>query len=434
MATSKIQKVSFLSACIAYCIRNSKTNYGQFISTHNCTVEFAARDFENINLIRQQKNSKPWSVKSYMIIQSFKPGEVSAEKAHEIGKALAQRYLNNDHQYIVTTHIDRDHIHNHIVFNATNFSSLKSFDSKTKHLIDDLRNLNDEICLENGLSVIKNPMKKGVSLKEYYARKHSRSYKAKLEIMIDQAILESNSWDDFLKIISKDCDIKFGKYIAFKQKDQVKFTRSKSLGIDYSEESIKYRIEHKELETERPLIDLSLIEKSELKGGLRYWATMENIKKLTHAGNLAHQNQITYQELLDKIHKLNDSIATKAAQIDQIDAALYKLYELLEAAKVYKSSYDLISGYKSSLDKAEYKRKNYAAFKAYDKAKAILSQNKNSDGKVPSIETIQERIVNLKIERDIEYTHYQNLKSELAKMSYSPSLKSDQKKEKRISK
>jgi hypothetical protein len=439
VATSKIQKVNFLAACITYCTKYEKTDFGKYITTHECNLAYVKRDFENLNALRKQKNKKPWTVENYMIIQSFKPNEVTADVAHEIGVKFANQYLKNEHQYMVTTHIDKDHIHNHIVFNATSYKSLKSFDSRTKHIIDDLRILNDVLCLEYGLSVIKNPKQKGISQKEYYARKYDRSYKAKLEKIIDNAIQNSDNWQDFLELMERNCNVKYGKYIAFKQVGQENFTRAKSLGIDYNEESLKYRIYHKEFEMERPVRYKSLIDKSETKfqgkenGGLRNWATKQNIDTFAKLANQLHSLQLSKDEILAKVADLKSRMDSNGKDIEKLDNKISDLSNLVEAQEIYKQSFSLINGLKQSENKAEYKRTHYAEFKEYDRVKTLLNKHKNSDGKLPTIASINATIEELKIERSVHYLDYQNLKSELSQLQYTNYMLEKLAKEKRIS-
>lgn len=439
MATTKIQKVNFLAACVTYCTKFSKTDYGKYISTHECDLAFVTRDFENINAARRKTNKRNWEVESWMIIQSFKPNEVTPDVAHEIGLKFAQQYLDNEHQYIVTTHVDKDHIHNHVVFNATNHKTLKSFDSKKKHIIDDLRNLNDVLCKEYGLSVIENPKQKGISQKEYYARKYDRSYKAKLEKIIDNAIMNSDSWEDFLELMERNCNVKYGQHIAFKQVGQEKFTRAKSLGIDYSEQSLKYRIYHKEFEMERPPRFKFLIDKSQANfqgkenRGLHRWATLQNIDTLAKLANDLQSIQLSKDVLLKKVSELKTRMDTNGKSIDKIDNEIFELSNLLEAQEIYKNSFPLINGLKSSKNKAEYKRTHYAAFKEYDRVKTLLNKYKNADGKLPSVTSINDKIEELKVERSVLYLDYQTLKSEFSQLQYSSAMLEKLEKEKRIS-
>ena len=153
MAISKIVKVQNLYACVAYCMRDNKVDSGLYVSTYACNIPTIVKEFEVVNNTRKAEKLRNFSVSDWMIFQSFAAGETTPEQAHEIGQKLAKNYLGEGHQFMVTTHIDARHIHNHIVFNATNFQTLKSFDSRNKHIITDLRKENDNLCKEYGLSI-----------------------------------------------------------------------------------------------------------------------------------------------------------------------------------------------------------------------------------------------------------------------------------------
>lgn len=424
MAISKIQKINNLEASINYCCNYLKTDYGKYVSTYQCNLSSAVNDFERINTIRKcgglnglfRYVKKKWKVKDYMIVQSFKPNEVNAETAHEIGMKLAKEYLGDSHQFIVSTHIDKGHIHNHIIFNATKFTDFHSFDSKTKHIINELQNTNDKLCEEYGLSVIKEKKEKGISQREYYARKNDRSYKRNLEKLIDSAIEKSNTWNEFISLMKFDCDINYGKHISFRQNGQERFTRAKTLGIDYSEESIKYRIEHKELEFERIKRFPALIDKKQKafqgaeNGGLRNWATRQNINNLASIANAIHTNSVPIEEQAKEVFARYKSLG---ASIDSVDSDIAKYTDLLSALTTYKNLYSLIQGLKVSKDKGAYKKAHFNELKKWDNAKKIISKFKGDDGKAPSLNSISSLVEELKVKRSIMYIDYQNTKAEI---------------------
>lgn len=422
MAIVKIQKVKDLRATLLYTLQSSKTS-NEHITSFHCSPDMNA--FEQMSsqtsLMRSNISRTP-DIHSWMIIQSFMPGEVSAEEAHQIGDELAKYYLKEEHQYVLTTHIDKEHYHNHIVFNATNFVTGKQFDSRTKHIIDELRNTNDELSNKYGLSIIKNPKSKGVSQKEYYARKHERSYKAQLERMIDNTIKQSDSWEDFLDAMMNVCEVKHGKHIAFKLENQQRFTRGRTLGLDYSEESIKYRIHHQEFEMVR-MPRFKFIDKSQEsfqgkgKEGLRSWATSQNINAMAELINTMSKEHLTQDEVIQKVSLLKNTMKETGQEIDALDQTLKDQNNLLIAHNVYKNSYSLITNFKASKNKDTYKKEHYQEFKKYDQAKAILSKYKGVGRFDP--DAAAAKIIELQEQRDALYKQYQSMKSEFSKLSTS---------------
>jgi len=422
MAISKIVKIRNIFATVKYCARDSKTNYGELISTYKCEMPFVARQFNEVTEARRKVSSRPFSVESWMIFQSFMQDEIKPEKAHELGLEFAKRYLGENHQYMVTTHIDSGCVHNHIVFNATDFVFYKSFDSRDKHIIQDLRNINDSLCKENNLSVIKELKGKGISQREYYARKAGHSYKARLEKMIDKAIENSIDFQDFLEIMDRNIEVRFGNILTFKFPEQKRPVRLTSLGIDYSENSIKYRIDNKEQEVKTLPSSRTLIDKNQSKFqsaenvGLRRWATRENIKTLATISHTLHQEGITYDEYKNRQDKSSSRLSDIGKKIEELDGQIAQYESYIKQETVYRSSYKVLSGYKNAANKEAYKKKHYADFKAYDKAKNFVSKFKNEGGKIPNPVDIREKIEDIQAERNILFTEYQVEKQRLSEL------------------
>lgn len=420
MAISKIIKVKHLYATIRYVCKNEKTNYGELITAHQCNVPFVARQFDEVTQTRRNHSNRPFTVETWMIFQSFDIGEIEPDKAHQLGIEMANRYLGENHQYIVTTHIDAGHVHNHIVFNATDYVSLKSFDSRDKHIIHDLRKVNDTICAENGLSVITEPKGKGISQREYYARKNQRSYKARLEKLIDKTIQESDTWQDFLEIMDRNIEVRFDSPMAFRMNGQERFTRLSKLGIDYSENSIKYRIENKALEVTNTPDVKTLIDKAQSQyqgkenAGLNRWATRQNIDTLATMAHAMHEEQITKAEYLERQQSTITAVNDLSNKIEALDKKILAHEEYLKYEDIYRSSIPLMQGYKKATDKAAYKKQHYAQFKEYDKAKSVVSQFKNDDGKIPRPDKVLSDLEDLKVERALLYTEYQVAKQRLS--------------------
>ena len=195
------------------------------------------------------------------LIQSFDVGEVSPEVAHEIGKQFADEWLKGKYEYVIATHIDKGHCHNHIIFNAVNFVDYHSYRSN-KRTYRELRQLSDAICKEHGLSVIPPSQNKGMDYKEYTEAKRGTSWKQKLRQTIDRLVITANDWDEFLKLMQEaGYEIKPGKYISFRAEGQERFTRAKTIGENYSEERLKERIagrnpRKQQMQTERKGISL----------------------------------------------------------------------------------------------------------------------------------------------------------------------------------
>ena len=190
----------------------------------------------------EQKGMNPVRIIARHVIQSFEIGEVTPELAHEIGKQFADEILGGKYEYVLTTHIDKDHVHNHLIFNAVDFVGYHAYKSY-KRIYYDMREVSDRLCKENGLSVIPPSQNKGMGYKEYTEAKRGTSWKQKLKQTIDRLVITAKDYDDFLRLMQEaGYEIKTGKYISFRAEGQERFTRSKTIGENYTEERIKERI------------------------------------------------------------------------------------------------------------------------------------------------------------------------------------------------
>lgn len=204
MAITKIHPIkTTLEKSIDYISDQDKTDEAILISTHGCGYKTAAIEFQ------KTKNTSNSSCKNLArhLIQSFMPGEVSPEDAHQIGKALCEKHLEGKHEFVLTTHVDKGHIHNHIIFNNVSFFDGKAYISN-KRSYHKIRAISDDLCRKSDLSIAteievnkyRNKIN-GTSYKEYQERKKGNSYKAKLQYNIDAAIRSARDWEDFLNIL-----------------------------------------------------------------------------------------------------------------------------------------------------------------------------------------------------------------------------------------
>ncbi len=326
MAVTKIHPIrKTLKFALDYIMRDDKTDDKILVSSFNCNPNTAHLEFEQTKI---ECNSKA-TVLARHLIQSFAPDETTADEAHRIGIELCEKVLKGQFEYVIATHIDKDHIHNHILINNVSFVTGKAYRSneRTYHQI---RNISDELCKENGLSIIdenfykiKNRYKtNSKSHYEYSQFKQGKSWKYKLQLAIDKAIIKSNNLDEFLDNMEKlGYEIKKGKYLSFRHKskqDKGRFTRAKAstLGKDYSTEMIKYRIEHKDefidygnnikKDPTKKVLDNVVDTKNNAKvkssKGYELWAKKHNMKSMAATLNEIRKYGInSYDELDNKL-------------------------------------------------------------------------------------------------------------------------------------
>ncbi|ANS51966.1 relaxase [Bacillus thuringiensis] len=389
MSIVKIQKIKNLNGFINYGMQEHKTNE-ELVTSYECSIETIERDFRSVLVDYNEKNNCNKNVSARMIIQSFDSDDnLTPEQVHQYGVEFADNYLKGNHQYTVITHIETDHLHNHIVFNDIDFNKLKMFDSKRANTLDRLREENDKISEKYGLSIIeegRKGRKKYVAFNEYVARSKQKSFKGNLEEIIDKNISKSNSFNEFLSFMQKEgYEHKQGKYLSFMNPNSGKFMRTKTMGFNYLESSIKYRIENKGYAPiKTSIINRKWIDKSQEKfknnKGLQRWATKQNINYL-HA-------------LSSKLYKLNVSLseleeieANKEALIDSFEKQLlgignevFRLNKMKGCFRTYKKSHPLIVAYKKAENKMAFKQERYHEFKEYDVAKRDMNYLKKNYG------------------------------------------------------
>lgn len=329
MAITKIHPIyKTLNTAIDYIVNEEKTDKNIYVSSFNCHKNTA--DIQFINT--RKTHNVNGTVLARHLIQSFYPGEVTPEKAHKIGIDLCKKILGNDYEYIISTHVDREHIHNHILFNNVSFKTGKCYQSNKKSY-HRIRAVSDELCKENGLIVIdeyyekykKKFKTKGKSYYEYQVSKNGKSWKSKLQFAVDNTIEKASNWDEFLSIMqSCDYEIKYGKHIAFRHKDQERFTRLKTIGEDYTEKRIRERIEEPKQKIRRSklkhrvnnIIDIENNEKIKSSKGYEFWARKHNVQALASTLKEMRDEGINSSEKLEE--KIKSTARERQNLLDNI--------------------------------------------------------------------------------------------------------------------
>ena len=394
MAYTKIHAITAtVHKAVDYICNPDKTDEGILISSHGCSPETAAYDFKFA--LSKTKQSAP--NKAYHLIQSFLPGEVSYKEAHQIGVELADKLLEGKYSYVVSTHIDKGHVHNHIIFCAAdNINHEKYHDCKKTYY--NIRNLSDDLCREHELSVITPGEKRGKTYKEWQAGKNGSAWKEQLKADIDEAIKNTATYEDCIELIrAKGYEVKgedFGekahKFISFRPLDRERVVRgsAKSLGTEYTKERIKERIEEKALVKDKKRVPFptrkkpivkdysrkNLIDTTEDKfaqsPGLKHWADIQNLKiaaaSYSQAGSIAElENQISAKSTLAK---------TARESLVETERQLKDLGEILKYAEQYKTNHIYHVRYKKSKDKDAYLRRHETELILHDGAENMLKR------------------------------------------------------------
>ncbi|PEB54344.1 relaxase [Bacillus pseudomycoides] len=387
MSIVKIQKVKDLKAVINYSMQDHKTNE-ELVTSYECSIEAIERDFKSILFDYNEKNNSNKNMSARMIIQSFDSDDnLTPEQVHQYGVEFADNYLKGNHQYTVITHTETDNLHNHIIFNDIDFNNLKMFDTKRVNSLERLREENDKISEKYGLSIIeegRKGRKKYLAFNEYVARSKKKSFKGNLEETIDKNILKSNSYDEFLGLMQKEgYEHKQGKYLSFQNPKSGKFMRTKTMGFNYLESSIKYRIENKGYSPiKTSIMNRQWIDKSQEKfknnKGLQRWATKQNINYLNELSSKLYTLNVSLSEL-DEIEANKEALIDSfEKQLLGIDNEIFRLKKMKGCFQTYKKSHPLIVAYKKAENKMAFKQEYYHEFKQYDVAKRDMNYLKKN--------------------------------------------------------
>ena len=328
MAVTKIKPIrATIDKSIAYIINPDKTGHCLYVSSENCVPETAAIEFQFL----LDKARAGGNTIGRHLIQSFSPGEVTPAQAHEIGKKLAAEILGGEYAYVLATHVDRDHIHNHFVWCAVNIETHKRYVSN-KTSYHKIQKVSDRLCEEYSLSVVtERSGRRGKSYSEYQADKYGTSWKTLLRRTIDAAIRSSSSFDSFLAFMeAAGYEIRHGAYMSFRATGQERFTRAKTVGDNYTEERIRERIAEQKPMQFRPLTKPSIdkiIDRTDPKimssPAYNRWASMHNL----HATVDTHNYLATHHNfnLVEFEQKYEDCVSRRNTVKAEYEAAARKI-------------------------------------------------------------------------------------------------------------
>ena len=422
MAVTKIKAIrGTLSKAIAYILNPEKTDEKLLVSSYGCASETAAREFEWTRKIAEQKGMNPVRIIARHVIQSFEIGEVTPELAHEIGKQFADEILGGKYEYVLTTHIDKDHVHNHLIFNAVDFVDYHAYKSY-KRIYYDMREVSDRLCKENGLSVIPPSQNKGMGYKEYTEAKRGTSWKQKLKQTIDRLVITAKDYDDFLRLMQEaGYEIKTGKYISFRAEGQERFTRSKTIGENYTEERIKERIAGRTPRRSQRQIapkGISLIgdiqERIRLidSRGYEYKAKLTILKEAARTLNyLTENNLLQYADLEKKVEDVHGSYDRTGKELKVVEARLREVQPLIKNISNYQRLKPVYDAFQKSKDKPGFKAKHEAEIVIFEAARSTLLAMQG-DEKLPSLKTLQAEQQRLLEEQQRLYDERAKLKKE----------------------
>ena len=419
MAVTKIKPVkSTLKKALDYIQNPDKTDGKMLVSSFGCSPETADIEFAfTIAQALDRGNNL-----AHHLIQSFEPGEVDYQKAHEIGKQLADAVTKGQYEYVLTTHIDKGHVHNHIIFCAVNFADHHKYNSNKRSYYG-IRNMSDRLCRENGLSVVV-PQKggKGKSYAEYLAEKTGTSWKGKLKIAVDGLIPQVSSFEELLsRLQAAGYEIKPGKYVSCRAPGQERFTRLKTLGADYTEEAIRERIEGRRTRTAKApkaergvslLIDIENSIKAAQSRGYEQWAKIHNLKQAAKTLNFLTEHQISrYEDLTAKITEIQTESDKAGDALKEVEKRLADMAVLIKNVSTFQKTKPAYDTYRKARNKERYRAAHEGTVILHEAAAKALKAAGIS--KLPNLAALQAEYEKLQEQKEALRADYGKLKKQV---------------------
>lgn len=446
-----INKGKTVAQCLAdrtdYSQNAAKTNDGEFISSYECDPKTAdeeflltKRQYQHITG-RQQKHD----VIAYQIRQSFKPGEITPEEANQVGYELAMRFTKGKYAFLVATHIDKAHIHNHIIFNSTSIDGTRKFKNFFLSGLA-VQRLSDLICVEHGLSIISPKPYRERQKRTEYPKK--RSQRDELCAAIDQALRQKpKDFDILVQLLAEmGYEFKDGKQKAFRERNQKRFIRLRSLGEGYSEDDLRAVISgkslHKAKNTSRQvhaqrqfnmLIDIEAKLAEGKSGGYERWAKKFNRKEAAKTVCLLKEKGIgDYGELKALTERLSSRFSELSDSIKASEKRMAEIQVLRTHIINYSKTRDVYIEYR----KAGYSKKFFEEHREEIQLHKAAKEAFNQLGvtKVPKVKDLNEEFHQLLTEKKKNYAEYRQVKKDLqeyliAKQTVENILGIDRKKE-----
>ena len=419
--------VACLKSRTDYAQNPEKTEQGELVSSYECsplTVDeefmLSKRQYELATGRRQRSD-----VIAYQIRQSFKPGEITAEEANKVGYELAMRFTKGKYAFIVATHTDREHIHNHIIYNSTALDSTRKF---RDFLLSGLavQRLSDLICLEHQLSVIeKKPYRERQKRTLYPPKESNRDH---LCSVLDNILAEKpKGYEDFLqKLEQQGYEVKRGKYTSVKGKRQKRFIRFRTLGTGYSEEELKaviageaeHRPHQKQPPKEKPFNLLVDVQAKLAEGkniGYARWAKKYNLKEMSKTLIFLQEKKIgSIEEMQERVdaataryHELDDSIKAAETRMTEIAVLRTHIVNYTKTRPVY-------DAYRKAGYSKRFLENHRAEITLHKAAKTAFDEAKLK--KLPKVKELDAEYSKLLTEKKAAYPDYRKAKDEMQEL------------------
>lgn len=436
MATTRLipmhqNKGKTVSQCLAdrteYAKNHDKTADGEFISTYECDPATVDAEFLAAKRIYADRTgrSQQSDVIAYQVRQSFRPGEITPEEANKIGYEFAMRWTKGKHAFIVATHVDKAHIHNHIIYNSTTLDCMKKFRNFLGST-NAVRRLSDAICMEHKLSVILNPKPSRGHYGKWLGEQKQPTYSDRLRQAIDAALKQKpKDFEHFLILIENaGYEVKRGTHTAFKGAGQQRFIRLRSLGEGYSESELREVIAGKKLHmlnktaASKPNKQVNLIVDIQAKlqagkgPGYERWVKTFNLKQMAHTLNyLTENNLLSYEALSKKAAETSARFHALSAQIKETEKRMAEIAVLKKQIINYSKTRDVYVAYRKSGYSKKFYEEHTADLLFHKAAKQAFDEL--GEKKLLTVKTLNMEYAELLSAKKKAFTEYTNARAEM---------------------
>lgn len=433
--TIHINKGKTPKQCVAaqlnYIMNSTKTNGGALISSHACMPETAVNEFM---LYRQEYFENTGreienEVLVYHVRQAFKPDEITSEEANEIGKELASRMTNDQFAYVVATHIDKHHVHNHIVICSTALDCQHKY-RDVKRSGKDLAQLSDEICEEHQLSVIRDPQNKTVSYDKWQGNQRRFTHRDELRMIIDAALRMQPAGFDALMQLLEDagCRIKRGAQISIKPPEGKRYIRLDTLGSEYDETSLRRTLAHDHVHIPKiprgdfngsqvkRLIDIEAKLHAGKGKGYQVWAERNNIDAKAQMIIFLKEHHIgSLEELNEQIQELTDQQNMLKASIRETQNRMKEINRQRQAIRNYSRTKEVYTRYRESGWSVKFYQEQRQEIEDHRNVQAVYSSH---DGKMPTLKELTTEYDGLKERKENDQAALDELKPKLTDLKH----------------
>ncbi len=414
-----------------YIMNPKKTDGGILVSTYACSPETAADEFMLFRQEYQQNTGRTQDneVIGYHVRQAFKPDEITPEEANEIGKELASRMTDDQFAYVVATHIDKHHIHNHIIICSTDLEGQHKY-RDVKQSAKDLAQISDSLCMEHSLSVIQNPQDKTVTYDKWQGNQRRFTHRDELRMIIDTALrMQPDGFDALMQLLEEaGCRIKRGVHISIKPPEGKRYIRLDTLGPEYDEASLRRTLAHDHVHipkiprgdfTEsqiKRLIDIEAKLRAGKGKGYQVWAERNNIDAKAQMVIFLKEHHIgSLEELNDQIQELTDQRDSLKASIRENQNRMKEINRQRQAIRDYSRTKAVYTQYRESGWSVKFYQEHRQEIEDHRNAQAVYSSH---DGKMPTLKELTAEYDELKERKENDQAALDELKPKLTDLKH----------------